>query len=130
MKAVAPQSVDEYMSALPDEVQQVLEKVRSTIKSAAPKAEEVISYQMPAYKQNGMLVYFAAFKDHCSFFPASKKVLDVFRDELKPFKTFGGTIQFTTEKPLPVKLIKEIVKFRIQQNEEKKPLKTKVQKAQ
>jgi uncharacterized protein YdhG (YjbR/CyaY superfamily) len=129
MKAVAPRSVDEYMSALPADVQQVLEKIRSTIKTAAPKAEEVISYQMPGYKYHGMLVYFAAFKDHCSLFPASKKVLEVFREELKTYKTFGGTIQFTKDHPLPVKLVKQIVQYRIKENEEKKALKDATKKA-
>jgi uncharacterized protein YdhG (YjbR/CyaY superfamily) len=129
MKAVAPGSVDEYMSALPVDVQQVLEKIRSTIKTAAPKAEEVISYQMPGYKYHGMLVYFAAFKDHCSLFPASKKVLEVFKDELKSFKTFGGTIHFTKDHLLPVKLVKQIVQYRVKENEEKKALKHATKKA-
>ncbi len=123
MKAVAPKSVDEYMLNVPADVLPLLEKVRASIKSTAPKAEEVISYQMPAYKQDGMLVYFAAFKDHCSLFPASKKVLEVFKEELMPFKTFGGTIQFTLAKPLPVSLIKKIVKYRLKENEEKKTAK-------
>jgi uncharacterized protein YdhG (YjbR/CyaY superfamily) len=126
MKAIAPASVDAYMAELPADVQALLEKVRSTIKAAAPKAEEVISYQMPAYKYYGMLVYFAAFKDHCSLFPASKKVLDVFKEDLQSFKTFGGTIQFTGENPLPVKLITAIVKYRVQENEDKKAAKKKV----
>lgn len=111
------------MLNVPADVLPLLEKVRASIKSTAPKAEEVISYQMPAYKQDGMLVYFAAFKDHCSLFPASKKVLEVFKEELMPFKTFGGTIQFTLAKPLPVSLIKKIVKYRLKENEEKKTAK-------
>jgi uncharacterized protein YdhG (YjbR/CyaY superfamily) len=126
MKAITPASVDAYLAELPDDVQTLLHEVRNTIKAAAPKAEEVISYQMPAYKYHGMLVYFAAFKDHCSLFPASKNVLDVFKEELQSFKTFGGTIQFTPENPLPVKLITAIVKYRVQQNEEKKAAKKKV----
>lgn len=120
MKTVAHKTVDEYMQNLPADVLPMLEKVRAAIRSAAPDAEEVISYQMPAYKHNGMLVYFAAFKDHCSFFPVSKKVLEVFKEELKPFKTFGGTIQFTITKPLPATIIKKIVKYRLKANEEKK----------
>jgi uncharacterized protein YdhG (YjbR/CyaY superfamily) len=129
MKAVAPPSVDEYMKALPGDVFKVLDKIRSQIKSAAPKAEEVISYQMPAYKHHGMLVYFAAFKDHCSLFPASKKVLGVFKNDLKNFKTFGGTIQFTLDHPLPLKLVKQIVQYRVKENEEKKALKDAHKKA-
>jgi len=123
MKAVAAKTVDEYMMNLQGNVLPMLVKVRAAIRSAAPNAEEVISYQMPAYKQNGMLVYFAAFKDHCSLFPASKNVLEVFKDELNSFKTFGGTIQFTFAKPLPVSLVKKIVKYRLQENEAKKAAK-------
>ncbi len=123
MKAVTPKTVDDYLSNLPADVLPLMEKVRAAILFAAPNAEEIISYQMPAYKQNGMLVYFAAFKDHCSLFPASKQVLEIFKEELKPFKTFGGTIQFTTHKPLPVHLIKKIVKYRLKENEEKKAAK-------
>jgi uncharacterized protein YdhG (YjbR/CyaY superfamily) len=120
MKTVAPKTVDEYMLSLPADVLPMLEKVRSAIKAAAPDAEEVISYQMPAYKQNSILVYFAAFKEHCSFFPASKKVIEAFQEELKPYKTSVGTIQFTKEKPLSAKLIKAIVKYRLKENETKK----------
>jgi uncharacterized protein YdhG (YjbR/CyaY superfamily) len=129
MKTGTPISVDTYMDALPADVNAILQKIRSGIRSAAPKAEEVISYQMPAYKYHGMLVYFAAFTDHCSLFPGSKNVLEVFKDELKSFKTFGGTIQFTTANPLPVKLVKKIVQFRMKENEEKKALKQANKKA-
>ncbi len=123
MKAVAPKTVNDYFLDLPPDVLPLMEKVRAAIRSAAPNADETISYQMPAYKQNGMLVYFAAFKDHCSLFPASKQVLEIFKDELKPFKTFGGTIQFTSDKPLPVDLIKKIIRYRLKENEEKKAAK-------
>jgi uncharacterized protein YdhG (YjbR/CyaY superfamily) len=123
MKTVIAKSVNEYMLGLPEDVQLTLEKLRQAIKAAAPKAEEVISYQMPAYKYNGMLVYFAAFKDHCSFFPASKAVMINFANELKNFKTSTGTIQFTVQKPLPVALVKKIVKQRVKENEEKAAMK-------
>jgi uncharacterized protein YdhG (YjbR/CyaY superfamily) len=129
MKAQAPLSVDAYLEALPAAQRPLLVKIRAAIKSAAPKAEEVISYQMPAYKYHGMLVYFAAFKDHCSLFPASKRVITVFADELKAFKTFGGTIQFSTEHPLPIKLLKQIVQYRVKENEEKKAMKQAGKKA-
>src|SRR2546423_15031568 len=95
------ETVDEYMMSLPVKERTVLQKLRKTIKSAAPKAEEIISYQMPAYKYFGRLVYFAAFTHHCSFFPGKKMVIETFKDELKNYKTSVGTIQFTVDKPLP-----------------------------
>jgi len=119
MKTSAAATVDEYLAALPPDVRKMLKGIRDTIKKAAPKAEEKISYQMPGYKYHGMLVYFAAFKAHCSFFPAGKAVLEVFKEELKPFKTFGGTIQFTTAHPLPLSLVKKMVAFRVAENEMK-----------
>jgi uncharacterized protein YdhG (YjbR/CyaY superfamily) len=115
-------SVDEYMKILPADVRAVLEKLRAQIKAAAPKAEESISYGMPAYKHKGPLVYFAAFKNHCSFFPGSSSIL-ANTEGLKGFKISKGTIQFTPEKPIPVSLIKSIVKERVQQNETRAALK-------
>jgi uncharacterized protein YdhG (YjbR/CyaY superfamily) len=82
----------------------------------APRAEEVISYGMPGYKYHGMLVYFAAFKNHCSFFPGSSRIIKMY-DELKEYKTSKGSIQFTIDKPLPVSLVKKIVKARMRENE-------------
>jgi len=115
-KSQLPKTVDEYLAALPEEVRSVLSQLRKTIKSTAPKAEEVISYGMPGYKYFGALVYFAAFKKHCSFFPGSSQVIKLY-DELKSFKTAKGTIQFTIDKPLPVKIVKKIVKARMKENE-------------
>jgi uncharacterized protein YdhG (YjbR/CyaY superfamily) len=115
MKTTTVNTVDDYLKALPENVREVLEKLRKTIKSAAPLAEEMISYGMPAYKYQGMLVYMAAFKDHCSFFPGSSQIIKLF-DELKPFKTSKGTIQFTVAKPLPAALVKRIVKARVEEN--------------
>lgn len=117
-------TVDEYLERLPAEVMEVLENLRQLIKSAAPGAEELISYQMPGYKLNGPLVYFAAFKNHCSFFPG-KKIADEYAAELAGFKVSGGTIQFTVAKPLPASLIKKIVKRRVKENNEKAFLKLK-----
>ena len=111
-----PKNIDEYLLTLPDEVRITLEKLRQTIRQAAPDAEEVISYQMPAFKYHGMLVYFAAFKNHCSFFPGNAGLLETMKDELKDFKTSKGTLQFTVEKPLPVPLVKKIVKARVKEN--------------
>ena len=109
-------TVDDYLNTLPVDVRFVLDKLRRTIKSMAPEAEEVISYGMPGYKYHGMLVYFAAFKNHCSFFPGSSQIIKMY-DELKEYKTSKGTIQFTIDKPLPVSLVKKIVKARMRENE-------------
>jgi len=111
-----PKTVDEYLESLPVHVRSVLTQLRKTIKSTAPKAEEAISYGMPAYKYHGALVYFAAFKNHCSFFPGSSQVVKLY-EELKSFKTAKGTIQFTIDKPLPVTIVKKIVKARMKENE-------------
>jgi uncharacterized protein YdhG (YjbR/CyaY superfamily) len=128
-KSQLPKTVDEYLDKLPADVRTVLEKLRATIKSTAPKAEEAISYGMPGYKYQGPLVYFAAFNNHCSFFPGSSQIIKLY-DELKSFKTAKGTIQFTTDKPLPAAIVKKIVKARMLENEtrqlakqKKKPLK-------
>ena len=111
-----PQTVDDYLAALPEEARTTLEKIRKTIKAAAPEATEVISYQMPMYKHHGMLVGFAAFKDHCSFFPGAKPIA-TYKDELKAYKTSKGTIRFPIGKPLPAALVKKLVKARIAENE-------------
>jgi len=111
-----PQTVDDYLAALPKEARATLEKIRKTIKAVAPKATEVISYQMPMYKHHGMLVGFAAFKDHCSFFPGAKPIA-THKDELKAYKTSKGTIRFPVGKPLPAALVKKLVKTRIAENE-------------
>jgi uncharacterized protein YdhG (YjbR/CyaY superfamily) len=115
-----PGSVDEYLASLPDDKRTALEKLRKTIRSAAPMATEKISYGMPAFHHRGNLVYYAAFKDHCSLFPGSKKVLADHADELAGFETTKGTIHFTVDEPLPAALIKKIVKERIAENEAKR----------
>lgn len=115
-------SVEDYLKAQPADVRAALEKLRAQIKAAAPKAEESISYGMPAYKHKGALVYFGAFKDHCSFFPGSSSIL-ANKEGLKGFKIAKGTIQFTPENPLPAVLIKSIVKERIRENETRAALK-------
>jgi uncharacterized protein YdhG (YjbR/CyaY superfamily) len=117
-------TVDEYIERISDDpTRALMEKVRKAIISSAPKATEVISYGMPGYKLDGMLVYFAAFTNHCSLFPASKKVIEDHKKELSGFKTSKGTIQFTLENPLPIALIKKIVKQRVRENGEKAMLK-------
>lgn len=110
-------NVDDYLAAAPEEVRPVLEKLRRTIRAAAPKAEEVISYQIPMFKYHGPLVFFAAFKNHCSFYVVSKQVMETFSSELRPWDTSGTTIHFSAKNPLPASLVKKIVKARIEENE-------------
>ncbi len=112
----AYRDIDEYIALQPKEVQTALENLRQLIKEAAPEAEEVISYKMPAFKYHGMLVYFAAFKNHCSLFPGNSSLIKAMKDELKLYKTATGTIQFTIDKPLPATLVKKIVKARMKEN--------------
>ena len=116
-RTAAPKSVETYLAALPKETREALERVRRTIKAAAPDATETISYQMPAFRHQGrMLVWYAAFKDHLSLFPASKAVVDALGDELKPFVSGKGTLRFTVDKPMPTALVKRIVSTRIEEN--------------
>lgn len=115
-----PKSVDEYISGFPEETRELLEKVRAVIKETAPEAEEVISYMMPGYKLNGMLVWFAGFKNHIGFYPRGSSAIDAFKKELAGYKTSKGAIQFPKDKPLPIALIKKMVKYRVAQNLGKK----------
>ena len=112
-------NIDEYFSSVPEEVRHILQQIRETIHKAAPKAEEVISYNIPAFKQNNVLVYFAAFKDHIGFFPTSKPIV-VFKKELSKYKTSKGTIQFPLNKKIPLGLISKITKFRLREDLGKK----------
>jgi len=116
-------NVDEYLKRLPAAQRKILQDLRKVIRSTAPEAEEVISYQMPGYKYKGPVVFFAAFTNHCSLFGTSKQLLKTFEKELEPFHTSGTTIHFTPEKPLPASLVKKIVKLRMKQNEERFELK-------
>ena len=113
-----PLNVDEYISTYPKDVQQVLLQLRALIKKAAPGATELISYRMPAYKLNGVLVYFAAHKNHIGFYatPTGHKA---FIKDLAVYKSGKGSVQFPLDNPLPDALITRIVKFRVQQNSEK-----------
>jgi uncharacterized protein YdhG (YjbR/CyaY superfamily) len=120
MKTSKPKfsNADEYIAMFPDNVKEVLQKIRLTIKKTAPAAEEVISYQMPAFKLNGMLVWYAANKEHIGFYPTPSPIR-VFKKELANYKTSKGAIQFPIDKAIPLKLIKDIVEFRINENLEK-----------
>jgi len=122
------ESVEAYLKAQPADFRAALERLRAQIKAAAPKAEESISYGMPAYKYKGALVYFGAFKKHCSFFPGSSSIL-ANREDLKGFTIAKGTIQFTPEKPLPTALVKSIVKERVLENETREALKKSIKPA-
>jgi uncharacterized protein YdhG (YjbR/CyaY superfamily) len=117
-------TIDEYIAAQDDDRKPALQQFRKIIKAAAPKAEEVISYGMPAFKQGSVLVYFAAMKEHCGFYPTSTPI-EIFKDKLRSYKTSKGAIQFPVDKPLPQKLITEIVKYRLKEvaeNEKQKQL--------
>ncbi|MBN1288574.1 MAG: DUF1801 domain-containing protein [Actinobacteria bacterium] len=115
-----PTSVEEYLSRVPIESRVALELLRETIKSAAPMAEEAISYRIPTFKYKGPLVAFAAFRNHLSFFVMSPAVMEAHSDELAGYKTGEATLHFTADEPLPGKLVEKLVKARIEENEARK----------
>ena len=116
-----PRNIDEYLAGFPEPARGTLGKVRAVIRSAVPpEATEAISYGMPTFKYKGSLVAFGAFSNHCSLFPMSLSVIEAFKNELKPFQTSKGTLQFPVDKPMPAALLKKLVKARIAQNELKK----------
>ncbi len=116
-KTSVPKNVDDYLARVPDESRATLEKLRKTIKSTAPKAVEVISYGVPTFKLDGrMLVSYAAFKNHCSFFPGAAPI-KAHEADLKSYETSKGTIRFPTNKPLPASLVKKLVKARLEENQ-------------
>lgn len=125
MKKPAPNldgsaAVDAYLAGVPEPARRTLQVVRERVRSAAPKAaEECISYRMPALRYKGVLVSYAAFKRHCSFFPMGSAVLDALADDVKPYRTAKGTLQFAPDQPLSAGLIRKIVKARVAQNEAK-----------
>jgi uncharacterized protein YdhG (YjbR/CyaY superfamily) len=111
-------NIDEYILIFPKDVQKILRQIRETIKKAAPNAEEVISYGMPAFKQSKVLVYFTAYKNHIGFYPTANPI-KVFSKELNEYKTSKGTIQFPLDKKIPLTLISKITKFRVKEDLEK-----------
>jgi uncharacterized protein YdhG (YjbR/CyaY superfamily) len=117
---IAFTTIDEYIATFPKEVQQILKGLRKTIKAAAPDAEERISYQMPAFSLNGILVYFAAYKKHIGFYPGASGI-QVFTKELSGYKGGKGSVQFPIDKPLPLALISKIVKFRVSESKVPRP---------
>ena len=116
----APKNVDEYLARVPEPAHSMLTKIREAIRSVVPaEATEIISYRIPAFKHKKVLVWFAAFSDHCSLFPTNA-VIEAFKNELKGFSTSKGTIHFPIDKPVPTALIKKLVKARLTQSDSKK----------
>jgi uncharacterized protein YdhG (YjbR/CyaY superfamily) len=112
-----PSTIDEYLARLSDDKRAALQKLRKTIKAAAPQAEECISYQLAAFRFNGrMLVALGATANHCAFYPMSSSTVEAHKDELKPYETSKGTIRFQPDKPLPAALVRKLVKARIAEN--------------
>ena len=110
-----PQTIDEYIAGFPDDVQQILQQIRQTIREAAPDAQEAISYQMPTFKLHGNLVHFAAFKKHIGFYPDPSGI-EAFKDELAPYANSKGAVQFPLAKPVPYELISRVVTYRVEEN--------------
>jgi uncharacterized protein YdhG (YjbR/CyaY superfamily) len=110
-----PKNIDEYIAGFPDDVQVILQKVRTTIRKAAPDAGETISYQMPTFTLKGNLVHFAGFKKHIGFYPVPTGI-EAFKKELSIYKQGKGSVQFPLDKPIPYGLITKIVKFRVKEN--------------
>lgn len=114
-KQAAPQNIDEYIAGFPKNVQEILEKIRKTIRKAAPDAAETISYQIPTFTLQGYLVYFAAYKKHIGLYPAPRGN-EKFKKELSIYEGGKGTVRFPLDKPIPFGLISKIVKFRVREN--------------
>ena len=123
----APRDIDAYIATFPPDVQAILRRIRATIREAAPNAQETISYQMPAFTSNGVLVYFAAFKNHIGLYPPVRG--DAALDKaVAPFAGEKGNLRFPLDRPIPYGLIRRIVKLRLRQNLTKKPSKLKKQR--
>jgi uncharacterized protein YdhG (YjbR/CyaY superfamily) len=112
-----PQSVEDYLAAVPEEARAAVERLRETIKAAAPEATEIISYQIPTLKYQGPLVAFSAHKNHYSLHLMSPALMEDHKDELKPYTTTTATIHFPYDKPLPAALVETLVKARMEENE-------------
>jgi uncharacterized protein YdhG (YjbR/CyaY superfamily) len=127
MQTKPPKDIDEYIAGFPKDVQKTLSKIRSTIKKAAPKAEEAISYQIPTFRLNGNLIHFAAYKNHIGLYPAPRAV-EKFKKDLARYGAGKGTLRFPLDEPIPYDLITKIVEFRAKQNLEKAKEKAKGKK--
>lgn len=117
-RQTAPKDIDEYIAGFPGDVQKLLEKLRTTIKKAAPDAKETIKYLMPTFTLNGNLIHFAVFKNHIGFYPAPREV-EEFKKELSAYAGTKSSVSLLLDNPIPVKLITRIVKFRVKKNREK-----------
>ena len=115
MNQRAPKNIDDYMAGFPEDVQKILQKIRQTIRKAAPGAEEAISYGLPTFKLKGNLVHFAAFKSHIGFYPVPTGI-EKFKKELEVYEQGKGSVQFPLDQPIPYGLISRIVKFRVKEN--------------
>lgn len=120
----APGTIDDYIAGFPPDVQKLLQKVRSTIRKAAPKAEEAIKYQIPTFVLDGNLIHFAAFKEHIGLYPTPRAIAE-FKDELSRYEGGKGTVRFPLDQPLPLSLITRIVKFRVEDQRKKAEAKRK-----
>ena len=118
MKTASPKNIDEYIAGFPPDVQGILHKIRGIITKAAPAAEEAIKYQIPTFVLHGNLVHFAGFQKHIGFYPTPSAIRE-FKDELSPYESAKGSIQFPLDKPVPFSLIRKIVEFRVQETREK-----------
>ena len=130
MEKQEPKSIDEYIVRFPASIQKILQQIRETIHQAAPDAKEVISYKMPAFKQNGILVYFAAYKKHVGFYPTGIGI-EAFKSEFENYKWSKGAVQFPIDQEIPLNLIARITKFKVKGDLEKysKPKKISRQKS-
>ena len=115
-----PTTIDEYLATLKPDQRKALQQLRKTIKAAAPKAEECISYSLPAFRQDGILVCFRASASHCALHPMNGTIVDEFKKALKKYSTSKGTIRFQPDQPLPATLVRQLVKARIAENQQRK----------
>jgi uncharacterized protein YdhG (YjbR/CyaY superfamily) len=122
-----PKDIDSYIGGFPQDVQVILQELRAAIKEAAPQAEETISYQIPTFRLKGNLVHFAAYKNHIGFYPTSSGI-EKFKNELSAYKLARGTVRFPLDRPLPLDLIRKIVRFRVKENLERAQEKSKNKK--
>ncbi|MFX1479425.1 MAG: iron chaperone [Promethearchaeota archaeon] len=118
MSKTKTQTIDDYISKFPENIQEILIKLRKIISKTAPEVKEAMSYQIPTFKLNGNLVHFAAYKNHIGFYP-TPSAIEAFKDELSPYEISKGSIRFPLNKPIPYDLVKKIVEFRVKENIDK-----------
>src|ERR1051326_399385 len=116
-----PKTIDDYLAGVSPEKRAALQKLRKTIRAAAPGAQECISSQIPAFRQNGMLVGFGALANHCAFYPFSGTIVAAHKQDLKGYETSKGTIRFQPDKPLPAAVVRKLVKARLTENNQRRP---------